>query len=368
VVGKENRSCNARIPDDVGFPTGSSKLWRKLKLGRKGVEENSVCWTAGNKPVNKDFPDNALYKELVEQVNSRRCVAFIGSGLSMGQYPSWPDLIGQLCEACGLLGEAADARKTQDPDVLTRLADVAHDRDREAYHRKLDDVFGRRVTHTRAAYGLLARLPFASYVTVNFDPLLGYEGMKPEHNIRGIRTLPALQVHELASRCIFYVHGYIQDGRSSANHPLVLRHSEFERAYDVSQSMLHSFLQQLLISYPVLFIGVGLGEPQLRRVFEICRGIRRGIEEEYGAPAPKRYILRPTVLRTGQDSGGKAAGRDEVAKAEAEEDILFEEIDVKVVRYYQRDSGHSGIEEMLEEWGDLSPPSIEPGFFGGGPR
>jgi hypothetical protein len=241
--------------------------------------------------VEKVTRDNPFYDELVEQVNSRRCVAFVGSGLSVGQFPSWSDLIGELCEACGLFDEAVEARKTQDHETLTRLADAAHDCNRESYHRKLDEIFGRRVTGTRAAYSLLVRLPFASYVTVNFDPLLGYEGTKPEHKIRGIRTLPALPVHELASRCIFYLHGYIRDDRRSADHPLVLRHSEFQRAYDVSKSMLYGFLQQLLISYPVLFIGVGLGEPQLRRVFEICREIRRGIEEEYGAPPAEALHL-----------------------------------------------------------------------------
>jgi hypothetical protein len=312
--------------------------------------------------LKEETRDDPLYRELVEQVNSRQCVAFVGSGLSIDHYPSWSNLIGELCEACGLPDEAIDARKTQDPDVLTHLADVAHDHDREAYHRTLDEIFGRGVTGTRAAYSLLMRLPFASYVTVNFDPLLGYEGMKPEHDIRGVRTLPSLHAHELATRCVFYVHGYIRDGRRSADHPLVLRQSEFKRAYDVAKSPLHGFLQQLLISYPVLFIGVSLGEPQLKRVFEICRELRRSIEAEYGAPAPQRYILRPTK----ETSGSRAGGRDEAA--EAEEDKLFEEIDVKVVRYHQRDSGHSGIEEMLEEWCDLSPLPIEPGFIRGGPR
>ncbi len=310
--------------------------------------------------------DDPLYRELVEQVNSRRCVVFVGSGLSMDQYPSWSYLVGDLCEACGLPSEAAEARKTRDPDVLPRLADAAHDRDSGAYNRKLDEIFGGRVTGTRAAYSLLARLPFASYVTVNLDPLLAYEGMKPEHGICGIRTLPSLHVHELAARCIFYVHGYIRDDRSSAEHPVVLRQTEFMRAYDVSQSMLPGFLQQLLISYPVLFIGMGLGEPQLKRVFEICRDLRRGIETEYGVAAPGRYVLRPMAFRPEENLGSRATRRDEAT--ESEEDRLFKEIDVKVVRYHQRDNRHSGIEEILEEWCDLSPPSIEPGFFGGGPQ
>lgn len=312
-----------------------------------------------------EMRDDPLRRELFEQVNSRKCVVFVGSGLSMNQYPSWSALVADLCEACDLPDKAADARTTRDIDLLPRLADAAYASDPDAYNRKLDEIFGSRVTGTRAAYSLLARLPFASYVTVNFDPLLGYEGMKSEHKICGIRTLPSLQAHELAARCIFYVHGYIRGDRSSADHPLVLRESEFRRHYDASRSMLPGFLQQLLISYPVLFIGMGLGEPQLKRVFEICRDLRRGIETEYGVFAPGRYILRPMVFRPEDNSGSGATRRDEAA--ESEEDRLFEEIDVKVVRYHPRDSRHSGIEEILEKWCELSPPSIEPGFFGGGP-
>jgi hypothetical protein len=113
------------------------------------------------------------YKDLEELVlRSRRCVAFIGSGLSMGQYPSWSALIADLCEACGLPADAEMARSTTDPNTLAHLTDVAHDNDSEAYYQVLDTVFGHRVTDTRAAYDLLMRLPFASYVTTNFDPLL----------------------------------------------------------------------------------------------------------------------------------------------------------------------------------------------------
>jgi hypothetical protein len=109
--------------------------------------------------------DEPYYKDLEELVlRSRRCVAFVGSGLSMGQYPSWSELIADLCKACGRATDAETARNTKDPNTLATLADVAHDNDSEAYYRVLDTVFGHRVTSTRAAYDLLMRLPFASYV------------------------------------------------------------------------------------------------------------------------------------------------------------------------------------------------------------
>lgn len=313
-----------------------------------------------------DPRDDPAYRELVEQVNSRTCVAFVGSGLSIGHYPSWPDLIGDLCEACGLPETAAEARRGAEPDRLTTWADEAHDHNPDTYYAKLDEIFGQRPTSTRLAYSLLLRLRFASYVTTNFDPLLEVESRKDEHEIRGIRALPSLNAGELNGRRIFYVHGYLREGRSATHHSLVLRRSEFDHAYDGDRSMLPGFLQQLLVYHPVLFIGAGLQEPQLEHVFDICRRLRRGIESEYSARAPKRYILRPTTLRTSGAASDAPLMRDK--RAEAEEDRRFEEIDVKVVRYHKGGAGHSGIEEMLEEWCELSPLPIEPGFPEGGTR
>jgi hypothetical protein len=277
----------------------------------------------------------------------------------MGQYPSWSELIADLCKACGRAADAETARYTKDPNTLATLADIAHDNDSDAYYRVLDTVFGHRVTSTRAAYDLLMRLPFASYVTTNFDPLLEYESRKPDRNIGGIRALPSLNVAEVSRRCVFYIHGYIGEGRSAADHDLVRRQSEFSSGYS-DQSTLFSFLHQLLIFHPVLFIGIGLDEPQLKRVFEICRQLRREIETQYRAIAPQRYILRPMEFSSKEIAGGRPLTQNRTK--ESEEDKLFEEIDVRVVRYDGRDRSHSGIEELLEGWCELSPLSIEPGF------
>ena len=43
-----------------------------------------------------DERDTNLQEELFEHVYSRACVALEGSGLSMGHYPFWSNLIGDL--------------------------------------------------------------------------------------------------------------------------------------------------------------------------------------------------------------------------------------------------------------------------------
>jgi SIR2-like domain len=308
--------------------------------------------------VTDDVHNEPYYEEMVEQVlRSRQYVAFVGSGLSIPPYLPWPELIYRLCKACGVAD--AEAARNADPDTLTRLADAAYDSDRDAYYAGLDAEYGRGVTGTRAAYSLLMRLPFTSYVTTNFDPLLEWESRKPEHTIREVYALPSLNAAELARRCVFYIHGYLRDDRPAASNEIVLRQSEFESAYG-PDSILPSFLWQLLVYWPVLFIGISLREPQLMQVFDSCRRIRRRIEAGYLRPAPPRYILRPMEIRTTEVAGGRTVTRDRAV--ESDEERLFEEMDVRVVRYNRKDEGHSGIEEMLQEWCELSPRSIEPGF------
>lgn len=219
------------------------------------------------------------YGELAEQVlHSQRCIVFVGSGLSVEQYLSWPCLIYRLCKSCGLANpeEALDA----DADGLMRMADAAYEQDEESYYGVLDAVFGRGVTGTRAAYSLLIRLPFAGYVTTNFDPSLEWESRIPESGIQDVYALPSLNAVKLAERSIFYIHGYLREDRPAADHDIVLRQSEFDFHYG-PDSVLPSFLWQLLVYHPILFIGTSLREPELNRIIEICRGIRKKIEGEY---------------------------------------------------------------------------------------
>lgn len=302
--------------------------------------------------------DEPLYGELTEQVlHSGQCMVFVGSGLSVEQYLTWPVLICRLCKACGVADP--EAALDADADDLMRMADAAYEQDRESYYRVLDDVFGRGVTGTRVAYGLLLRLPFAGYVTTNFDPSLEWESRIPERGIQRVYALPSLKAAGLAERSVFYIHGHLRDDRPAADHDIVLRQSEFDLHYG-EESLLPGFLRELLSYHPILFIGTSLREPELNRIFEICRRIRKRIETKYSESAPPRYILLPMVFRIEEADGVRRLVRD--VRAESDEDRLFGEMDIKVVRYDRKDERYSGIEDILQEWCALSPRKIESGF------
>ena len=92
--------------------------------------------------------------ELSELVHAGRCVAFIGSGLSMGEYISWGNLVKQLCDACGVDKDANNV----DVDLL-ELAEQAKNASPGEYHRVLSEEFGKEGVHLPPGYTYLLESP-----------------------------------------------------------------------------------------------------------------------------------------------------------------------------------------------------------------
>jgi len=302
------------------------------------------------------------YDNLKKHVNSGSCVAFVGSGLSLPDilYPSWEQLIVLLCKECGL----DESINLNDSELLLELADKARERDEATYYKTLNEVFGKPVVKTNLAYDLMMRIKFCSYITTNFDPLLEKEAQKPEHHCNSeIYSCPALPFDKIRLRSVYYIHGKIQANSMQGPMQIILGKRDFDYYYALQHGTLLSFLHQLLTSYPLLFIGCGLRERPLRRIFDICREARREIENAVsGSKAPHRYALLPMKFtKTLQNPIWK---RD-VTKEE-EEKARFMELDIRVVRYDPKDENHSGLLAILEEWCTLSPTTRGSGFEGGG--
>jgi hypothetical protein len=138
------------------------------------------------------------------------------------------------------------------------------------------------------------RLPFKSYVTPNFDPILALETRKPEVNSQVFEfpRLAALSAQGLTKKNVFQIHGYVEPGKGVADGQLILGRRDFERAY-ADGSPLKEFLRQLLNFNPIFFIGCRLLEPPLRPLFEACRDMRKSMEVSTGEKAQDRYILLP---------------------------------------------------------------------------
>ena len=170
-----------------------------------------------------DLYEDTEYKNLLKLVRDRSCVVFVGSGLSTRIYPSWEELIKQLCEECGIGGFKVN--ECMNAEILLEKADEAKAKNKELYYQALKKTFS-PVVNRREAYELLMRLRFKFYITTNFDPLLANETSKPEHECDGVYCYPDLPLRK-TNRAVYYIHGMVRDDdRSDPN--ILLGKKEFK--------------------------------------------------------------------------------------------------------------------------------------------
>lgn len=106
---------------------------------------------------------------LASAIRSKRCTAFIGSGLSLRNYHSWPELVNALCEACGVANRVT---RESPEDEFREAAEEAKTADPPAYFTFLGAHFGRPVESVPTIYHVLLSLPCDCYMTLDVDPLL----------------------------------------------------------------------------------------------------------------------------------------------------------------------------------------------------
>jgi hypothetical protein len=255
--------------------------------------------------------------------------------MSAPVYPDWTKLVNGLCRSCGI-----SARVVQSSPVSAFLnaAEDARRADIDRYHAYLGIVF-RRSPRSSEFYSTLLRIPFKSYITVNFDSLLAHENRKPEQRCAPLMAYPnILDRAAINSRAIYYIHGLIGPDEPPRPGSVVLSKSEFAKAYH-EHGLLRAFLIQTLTYDPICFFGCQLREPALHQLFAICNQHQAELLELARGSRPPRYILLPTASR--RESCAQMTERKK-------EDERYEAIGIKVVRYDPIDKGHIGLLNLLE--------------------
>ena len=275
-------------------------------------------------PPTNDVPFDVLTQHIWEG----KCLVVLGAGVSAPDYPLWPQLIATLQDRCGLRAE--DLRSADFLDV----AQAAKDKNPEEYARTLDDIF-RRKEHPVSAkrYHLLARIPFLSYINLNFDPLL-LDTFDLHFDVT-VSDYPHLQNQNHGVKELFYQHGRLGTDRPAATSSIVLTRSEFDRAYDPMQTRLHGFIQATMLDHHVCFLGCNPTEPYLARLLAACK---RFCEADHGLADPKR----PRWFLLGDDSYENSA--------------TLTAAGIHLVRYPRRDAAFSGLDAVLEYWARKKPP------------
>jgi hypothetical protein len=248
--------------------------------------------------------------------------------MSAPDYPVWSTLIGELQERCGVRAE--DAPSTDPLDI----AQVAADKNQVAYFRALDDIFAMRTAPTTAKrYHLLARIPFISYVSLNFDPLL-VDTLDLHWDI-AVSDYPNLQAQNHGKREVFCIHGRLGPGRPAATTPIVLTRKEFENAYDPYRAALHSFIQQTLLGHDVCFLGCNPSEPYISRIFDSCK---RQCQVQHGLTS----TARPNWFLLAEESYGQL---EEISES-----------GIRAVQFSKLDAQFSGMDSVLAHLAKKKPP------------
>lgn len=233
----------------------------------------------------RESPTNdALYAPLNDSVRNGQCVAIIGSGVSQPDYPLWSELLNILCVECGMRPE--DARSTDPLDIAQAVR--VHDSDK--YHSALDSIFSLPESPKSAMrYHCLARIPFNSYITLNFDPLLLH--YLHLHANSTISDYPHISNENHGGHELFYVHGRLGPNRSARDTEIVFTRDDFELAYSPDRGRLHGFFQSTLLDHDVCFIGCDPTQPNMRYILQICNNQSSNTHGLSDHHKPRWFIL-----------------------------------------------------------------------------
>ncbi len=169
------------------------------------------------------------------------------------------------------------------------------------YHEMLSDVFSKRVWRHEAndpkkqmcftpLAHALAQIPFAGYVTTNYDDGLFFA---LKSILPNLKQEDVLRIHDPAERntklpstspWIFHLHGH----HSKAEATMVLSGDE----YDMSSSdpRYHDWLARIFTDYNVVFVGYGFNDPWLDSIISKVVKPRVGPQVE-----AERYIFHPIL-------------------------------------------------------------------------
>jgi hypothetical protein len=299
-------------------------------------------------------------------IRRKRCVVFIGSGLSYGIYHSWPDLVNSLCEKCG---SARRVNRDSPPGEFLDAAQDAKLSDKVTYYNLLGEHFGHSVRDASVLYDILLSLPFECYLTVNFDPLLALKARTAKLPCSlPVHAYPSLDRKKMTNRSIHYLHGFIGEGKIPVEGTIVLARDEFDEAYG-DNSNLMNLLVPTLAEEPILFIGCRLREPVMKRIFDICKKAqlkRQRIMVASGGPQskpPPRFILLPKPEIQNDETGHIDLGKSQIEIEEQQR--YYQDLEIEPVWYDAPANDHSALRFALERLAELPEVTPNHGWQGG---
>jgi hypothetical protein len=224
---------------------------------------------------------------LAQAVRSRKCILFVGSGLSCAAgYPSWGEMVLRLVDEARQIPGA----KVQGLEELVEkkdwfsLAEFARTTLTPFdYGEVLKEMFGETGRPSRA-HELIARTDFRGIITTNFDRLLEIHITRVRNSMPSIFTTRGIDAMAVAlftpGLFIYKMHGDMLEP-----HSIVLTASDYDEMILFSPHT-RSFLHGAMLNYTLLFVGYSLSDPDFQLVL-------RELSLMFQNRVPKHYALVP---------------------------------------------------------------------------
>lgn len=281
---------------------------------------------------------------LVSYLRERRCVLFVGAGLSRpAGYPGWGDLMRAVLDhAEAELGAAAGADELRALLTQYKFAEVADQcrtlLGRTEFGRFLRTQLARDVAPPAATHRAIVETPYACIVTTNFDTLL--EEAFARWSDFGIPRAPTgmelAQHGTLLLDGAFFIlkaHGTIHDDES-----MVFTSEDYRRITHANPAF-QAVMSSLLLTHAVLFVGYSLSDPNFRLLIDSQLST-------FGSEAPPRYALMENIGATEKAILRRTAGIEVISFAKG----AFGEV-AGLLRYLARATAADG---------SASPPAARP--------
>ena len=230
---------------------------------------------------------------LVSYLLQRRCVLFVGAGLSRpAGYPGWRDLMRTVVnETASRLALGRGKKELIALVAQSKFAEVADQcrtlLGRSAFSEILRSSLAREVQPPADTHRAIVRTPYACIVTTNFDTLL--EDAYAKWSDIGVPKAPTgveLSQHgTLLLDGAFFIlkaHGSIHDDAS-----MVFTSEDYRRITHANPAF-QAMMSAILLSHAVLFVGYSLSDPNFRLLLDSQL-------TTFGTEAPPRYALMENV-------------------------------------------------------------------------
>lgn len=223
---------------------------------------------------------------LVGEIARRRCVLFLGAGVSASAVDSTgarPKDWGQfLIDACNLIADVEKATKIRQlvnkRQYLLALQAIAMESDAADYQRFLTREFNNPGFVASDLHHTILEIDSRIVITTNFDKI--YERLCLSNGSEGYKVLPYYfnsLGDELRSdtRIIVKAHGTIDDVQK-----MVFTKSEYHAAKK-NYPEFYSMLRAIFLTHTAIFIGCSLDDPDLLLTLEDVRITASGTRPHY---------------------------------------------------------------------------------------